>query len=194
MRLRGLFTKSPQRDDVQSTKVLVASLDSKFDELLKADIRTYSQSYPNTTTATLTKIDDFLVMIERGYDIVHLFSEVSPVGLITDGAGTTLTGTRLIEVCCDSDVKLLWVASENSADGYIKGFNLGGKHINLVMTINRNGSKFSSFLDSLLSRMSQGETMPAAWVAIAPQGPRDPPHQELPATIFAAGRGGVRFR
>lgn len=186
-------SQGPQQDEVQGTRVLVASLDSKFEDLLKADSRTYSQFYPNTRTTNLGTIKDLLATIDKGYDIVHLFGEVSPVGLISDITGETLTGTRLINCCCQTDVKLLWIASDNKADGYIKGFNAGSKHINLVMTINRNGLKFSNFLDKLLSMMSRGETMPAAWVAISPLGPRDPRHQELPATIFAAGRGAVRL-
>lgn len=36
--------------------------------------------------------------------------------------------------CCDSDVKLLWVASDNKPEGYIKGFKVA-KPLNLVMAI-----------------------------------------------------------
>jgi hypothetical protein len=89
---------------------------------------------------------------------------------------------------------LLWVASENKPEAYIRGFKAAGKRLNLVMTINRNGSKFLPFLEKLLSRMSAGETMPAAWVSVSPQGPNDPRQQDSPACIFSAGRGGVRLR
>ena len=121
---------------------------------------------------------------------MHLFCDVSPDGTITDNQGAKIAGTTLIQSCCNSDVKLLWVASENKAEGYIKGFKAAGKRLNLVMTINRNRSKFPKFLEKLLSRMSTGETMPGAWVSISPQRPNDPHQQESPACIFAAGRRG----
>jgi hypothetical protein len=125
---------------------------------------------------------------------VHLFCDALPDGNITDSRGAKIAGTSLIQSCCNSDVKLLWVASENKREAYIRGFKAAGKRLNLVMTINRNGSKFLPFLEKLLSRMSAGETMPAAWVSVSPQGPNDPRQQDSPACIFSAGRGGVRLR
>jgi len=113
---------------------------------------------------------------------------------MSDGSGAKITGTALIEKCCDSDVKLLWVASENKPEAYIKGFKAAGKPLNLVMTINRQGPKFSVFLEELLSRMSSGETMPVAWVAVSPQSPNDPRQKDSPACIFAAGRAAVKLR
>jgi hypothetical protein len=62
------------------------------------------------------------------------------------------------------------------------------------MTINRQGAQFSVFLEKLLSKMSVGETMPVAWVAISPQSPNDPRQKDWPACIFAAGRGAVKLR
>src|ERR1700685_3412059 len=106
---------------------------------------------------------------------------------------TVCIGAELIEKCCNSDVKLLWIASDNKPDGYIKGFK-AAKPLNSVMTINGNGPTFGLFLGHLLSRVSGRETLPAAWAALAPQTPRGPGHADLPATIFSAGRGGVKFR
>jgi len=190
--IRGLFTKSPQKLEVHGTKALVCGLYSKFDELIKADSSVYSQFYPSTTVTPTTGIRELLGTI-RGFDIVHLFADVSPTGIMADTKGNELVGTELIGKCCDSDVKLLWVASDNKPDGYIKGFKVA-KPLNLVMTINRNGPSFSTFLGQLLSRMSSGETMPTAWAALAPQTQHDPRQARLPATIFSAGRGGVKLR
>ena len=192
MGIRGLFAKSPQKSEIHGTKALVCGLHPKFDELIKGDSKVYSQFYPSTTVMLFTSTDELLGSI-RGYDIVHLFVDVSPAGTMADTKGNELVGTELIEKCCDSDVKLLWVASDNKPDGYIKGFKVS-KTLNLVMTINRKGSDFSSFLGQLLSRMSSGETMPTAWAALAPQTQRDPRHAHLPATIFSAGRGSVKLR
>ena len=192
MGFRDLFTKISQKPKVHGTKVLVCSLHPKFDALLKADSNIYSKFYASTTAKVCTNFNELLGAI-RGNDIVHLFVDVSPMGLMADGSGNELIGTELIESCCGSGVKLLWVASDNKPDGYIKGFKVV-KPLNLVMTINRNGSNFETFLGQLLLKMSSGETMPAAWVAVSAQTPRDPRHAQLPSTIFSAGRGGVKLR
>ena len=192
MGLWGLFGKR-QTDEVTGTKVLLCTLGQKFGQLLHDDNISYSRFYAAVTTKGFSTIKQLSQAIEQRYDIVHLFCDVSPGGMVVDGHGNAITGTSLIEKCSDSDVKLLWIASENKAETYIKGFKLGGKHINLVMTINRNGSKFSTFLERLLSRLSRGETMPVAWAALVPQAP-GPSQQDLPSCIFAAGRPGVRLR
>lgn len=193
MGIKDLFRKH-RHEEVVSSKVLVCSLDPKFAELLDADRNSYGQFYPNSTAASFADIQELLAAIGKGYDIVHLFCDASSEGIITDNSGAAITGTNLIQMCCDSDVKLLWVASENKPDAYIKGFKAAGKSLNLVMTINRKGSQFSVFLEKLLSKMSLGDTMPVAWVAISPQSPNDPRQKDSPACIFASGRAAVKLR
>jgi hypothetical protein len=194
LRIKSLFGKHAREENVVGTKILVASLDPRFAELQKIDSTSYSRFYRAPTIAVFAGVQELLETIGKGYDIVHLFCDVSQHGTIIGSNGTTGTGASLIQSCCDSDVKLLWVASENKPDGYIKGFRTDGKRLNLVMTMSRNSSKFSAFLEKILSKMSAGETMPVAWVAVAPQSLQDPRHQESPACIFAAGRGGVKLR
>jgi hypothetical protein len=191
--IRNLFSKR-DKDEVVGAKILVASLDPKFAELAKADSDRYSQFYRTPTVLVFESIQELLGTIDRGYDIVHLFCDVSPDGTISDGRGGKILGTAAIQSCCDADVKLLWVASENKAQGYITGFKAAGKRLNLVMTVSRNGVKFPSFLEKLLSRMSAGETMPVAWVSISPQSPKDQHQQDSPSCIFSAGRGEVKLR
>lgn len=191
MGIWGLFSKR-QTDEVRSARVLLCTLEQKFTQLLRDDNVSYSHFY-SVTPKEFSTIKQLSQAIEQGYDIVHLFCDVSQGGMVADGQGHSITGTLLVEKCSNSDVKLLWIASENKADGYIKGFKLAGKHINLVMTISRNGSKFSTFLQKLLSKLSRGETMPVAWAALAPQAPGQG-QQDLPSCIFAAGRPGVRLR
>jgi hypothetical protein len=192
VKLWGLFGMR-HTDEVMGTKVLLCSLGQKFDKLLRDDHISYSRFYSAVTATDFSTIKQLSQAIEKKYDIVHLFCDVSPSGMVVDGHGNTITGTSLIQKCSDSDVKLLWIANENKADGYIKGFKLAGKHINLVMTISRNGTKFSTFLEKLLSKLSRGETMPVAWGAVAPQAPGRS-QQDLPSCIFAAGRPGVKLR
>ncbi len=192
MGLWDLFSKR-QTDGVTGTKVLLCSLGQKVDKLLRDDRSSYARFYLAVTATDFSTIKQVSQAIEKKYDIVHLFCDVSPSGLVVDGRGNTITGTSLIQKCADSGVKLLWIANENKPEGYIKGLKLAGKHINLVMTINRNGSKFSIFLEKLLSKLSRGETIPVAWAALAAQAPGQS-QQDLPGCIFAAGCPGVKLR
>ena len=195
MGIKELFRKPGRNEDeVVGSKVLVCSLDPKFAELLDADRNSYGRFYPTATAATFTSIKELSAAIGKGYDVIHLFCDASPEGIIAGGSGATITGTSLIQMCCDSGVKLLWIASENKPDAYIEGFKAGGKPLNLVMTIHRQGPKFSLFLEKLLSKMSLGETMPQAWVAISLQSPNDPSQKDSPVCIFAAGRAAVKLR
>jgi hypothetical protein len=192
--IRDLFSKG-SKEEIIGTKVLLASLDPKFTESMKADCRSYSQFYAAPVEMVLADARDLLRVIAQGYDIVHLFCDVSPNGNITDGRGNEVGGGGLLDGCCEANVKLLWLASENKPEGYIKGFRaVSGKPLNLVLTIDRRGAHFSSFLENLVRRMSAGETMPVAWVSLSPQNSNDPRNQDAPACIFSAGRGRVRLR
>jgi hypothetical protein len=173
---------------------MVASLDPKFTELVRADRGCYSQFYSAPDEIVFENAQQLLSGIDKRYDIVHLFCDVSPEGNVIDGQGNKTPGTTLIQHCYDADVKLLWLASQNKPEGYIKGFKAAGKPLNLVLTIDRRGPRFSSFLANLLRKMSAGETMPVAWVSLVAQTSSDPRHQDAPACIFAAGRGGVKLR
>ena len=179
-------------DEVRRARVLVCALDSRFDDLLKEDSEIYGRYYRGTTTAGLPSIQAMLGRLEQKVDIVHLICDVTEAGRIRDASGREITGTELIQRCCDHDVKLLWAASDNPGERYVKGFGARGKRINLVMTLKRKSSNFPSFLQEILSRMADGETMPVAWNTICPQIPRSE-HKDAPESIFLAGRGGVRL-
>jgi len=172
--------------------VLVCSLDAKFSELLESDSEAYRRCYASTKASEFTTITHLKAALAQ-HDIAHLFCDVSLDGVITDAGGNAIMGTELIEFCCESDVKLLWIASANRPEGYIKGFNPRGKRINLVMTLDRLGPNFSHFLGNLLAQRSLGEAMPVVWNQLCPQMPRSG-HPNAPECIFFAGRGGVRLR
>ena len=179
-----------RKDEVFGAKVLVCALDNRFDDLLQQDSQVYSQFYKGTTTEMLPTIQALSGHLERKYDIVHLLCNVTTKGTITDASGEEITGTELIQRCCNQNVKLLWIAGDNSSEGYIKGFAARGKRINLVMTIKRKGANFPGFLQKLLSRVAYGETMPVAWNHLCPQIP-GLDHADATDSIFFAGRGGV---
>jgi len=181
-----------EKDEVSGAKVLVCALDSRFDDLLKEDSAVYGEYYRATTAMTLPSIQALLGRSEQKYDIVHLLSDVTESVTIKDNSGHEITGTELIQHCCDQNVTLLWAASDNPPERYIKGFGARGKRLNLVMTLNRRGLNFRSFLKKLLSQMAYGSTMPVAWNDICPQIPRSE-HPDAPESIFFAGRGGVKL-
>jgi hypothetical protein len=191
--IRELFKKRGL-NQVVGTKVLVASLDPKFAEVASADCACYSQFYPTPTQSAFENVQELFAAISEGYDVVHLFCDVTSSGNITDVQGHEASATGLIQGCTQSDVKLLWVASENKGEDYIAGFKAAHKPLNLVLTLDRRGSCFTDFLQNILRKMSAGETMPAAWVSLSPQSSNDPRNQDAPACFFAAGRGAVRLR
>lgn len=190
MGILDLFRRG--KDEVVGTKVLVCTLDGRFSNFLKEDSDVYIRHYRSTTTGTFSEIQSLLGRLEQGYDVLHLLSDVTANGTIRDSSGGEITGTSLIERCCDQNVKLLWAATDNPSEYYIRGFRARGKRLNLVMTLKRKGSNFPNFLEGLLSRMSLGDTMPVAWNDLCPQIPRAE-HPNAPESIFFAGRGGVRL-
>jgi hypothetical protein len=178
------------QEEVTGTRVLVCGLGAQFTELVTADGRIWKRFYPSVTANIVSELSELFECLERRYDAVHLFCQTSPRGVITDDKGRTVTGTDIIQKCADCDVKLLWIASDNTSEAYITGFNAKGKRLNLVMTIGRQGANFGDSLEKLLSRMSRGERMPVAWNALWPQIP-NASHPDAPNSIFFAGRGGV---
>jgi len=62
------------------------------------------------------------------------------------------------------------------------------------MTVHRKGPNFGVFLGRLLQRMAAGESMPMAWIDVAPQTTLAPQHLDLPDTIFSAGAGPLRLK
>jgi hypothetical protein len=63
--LKDLFGKR-NRDEVVGTKVLLASLDPKFADILKSDANSYAQFYPATTTLDLVSFQQLLEEIGKG--------------------------------------------------------------------------------------------------------------------------------
>jgi hypothetical protein len=159
---------------------------------LKLILRYTGQYYRATTSAVLPNIQALLGRLEQKFDIVHLIADLTEAGTIQDASGQEIMGTELIQRCCDQNVKLLWIGSDNPSERYVKGFGARGKRLNVVMTLNRKGPDFADSLQKLLSQMAYGETMPAAWNDLWPQIPGSR-HPDAPESIFFAGRGGARL-
>jgi hypothetical protein len=144
---RESFAKGPMirsflrhsQETVKGVRVLVCSIDPQAQELFEADYAVYLSHYRTVESRLVSNVAELLDALSKGYDIVHLFCGLSGGGQLADPDGNTLVGTELIGICCQNDVKLLWMANENKADGYIKGFRAAARRLNLIMTLNRNG-------------------------------------------------------
>jgi hypothetical protein len=191
MRVADLFTKHSKPADPAS-KVLVCGIGPQLQELTESDSAVYSRYYTNLDTALFSDVNDLMDAARRGYDVIHLLVQLSPGGLLSRLGDSPVFGSDLIQVCCEQGVKLLWIAYQNNSDDYVSGFKAAGKSLNLIMTISRSGTKFQVFLDNLLSRVSKGETLPNAWVALVPQATGHW-QQELPVCIFYAGKGEAKL-
>jgi hypothetical protein len=63
--------------------------------------------------------------------------------------------------------------------------------VDLVITLDRNGENFARFFKSIFQMMRTGQSMPMAWVQLAPQGPVQP--KDIPGTVFLMEAGQVWF-
>jgi len=187
-----------RKEEVTGSKVLVfqlagADLRPKFDEQVKSDLRVYQRFYPSASSAMFTTVAELRGAVGHHYDILHLFCDVSPAGVISDSSGDRISGTELLKTAVESGVKLLWIGNDNPQQAYDTGFKTKGLKINAVLTLTRLGSNTSFFLDNLLTKMAAGETLSKAWsIAANPEGKSVQP--DVPRTISWLGRGSVILR
>jgi hypothetical protein len=113
-------------------------------------------------------------------------------GAISDASGDRITGTELLKSAAASGVKFLWIGNDNPQEAYDAGFKTKGLNLNVVLVLRRLGSNTSLFLDALLAKMAEGETLAKAWAAAQPTGRSVQP--DLPHTISSLGRGAVVLR
>jgi len=186
-----------RKDEVTNTKVLVCQfgpdLRPKFDEQVKSDLRVYQRYYPAASSAMFTSIAELRGAVGHQYDILHLFCDVGENGAISDASGDRITGTELLKAAVDSGVKLFWIGNDNPQQAYDAGFKTKGLKINAVLTLTRLGSNTSLFLDSLLTRMTAGETLAKAW-SVAAEPPGKSVQPDVPRTVSSLGRGNVVLR
>jgi hypothetical protein len=120
-------------------------------------------------------------------DVLFIYCSLSP----QPDASEAFTSPRNLIKSARAYVAVF--ASENDSTAYI---NRMGKRTdwgaNIVMVLSRNGDKFAEFFQRLFTAMFGGQSMPMAWVQLAPQGP-GLKHDENPSAIFAAEAGHVTF-
>ena len=120
-------------------------------------------------------------------DVLFIYCDITSDGRI---AGSH---SSLREIVRDSSAHVVIVASENPGESCIAaGKQTGYGRVNLVLTLQRNGTSFTSFFRRLFAEMTKGVSMPVAWVKLAPQVP-EYEHPDCPATIFACEAGQITF-
>ncbi len=120
-------------------------------------------------------------------DVLLLYCSINRRGQI-DGAAAGLRG-----IISNSKAAIVIVASENTAESYMAASRQSGQRANLVFTLNRKGTAFTTFFQRLFNAMRQRQSMPIAWVALAPQIPGQA-HPDCPETIFVPEAGHIIFQ
>jgi len=120
-------------------------------------------------------------------DVLLIYARINSDGSLV------ATKSELREIVADSGARIVIVATDNPADAYTTALRSKGSKANLVLTLERRGWKFASFLKRLFEKMETGLSMPVAWVRLAPQKSGDP-HDDCPSTIFSCELGPVVFK
>jgi hypothetical protein len=121
-------------------------------------------------------------------DVLLIYAAVSMDGSL-EGTDSTLR-----QIIFDSGAKIVVVANENHPAHYTLSLKQAGNgHANIVLTIDRRGWIFASFLNRLFEIMAKGISMPVAWVRLAPQRPGKD-HRDCPSTVFLCEAGSVVFK
>lgn len=118
-------------------------------------------------------------------DVLFLYATLGDAGLLVG------TDRYLRMTIRESGAKIVVLASENPNPKPTKP-SPGDAKANLVITLQRKGGKFTRFFRELFERMKSGQSMPMAWVQIAPQADT-PQHDDLPGTICAMEAGALRL-
>ncbi|MBI3097683.1 MAG: SseB family protein [Planctomycetes bacterium] len=157
------------------SRVLVIAR-GKTPEVLEAhaeDAALYEGFYPGAERRVVADGEELRSVIRAGrHDIVHLLGDFKEDGSLRVGPGTRIPLADLLALCEDAGVKLLWLAN-------VQWFDRGDElprdsAMHLIITHSRN-EYFSSFLRSVLERMSQGVPLPKALTETAPEASGRPP-------------------
>jgi hypothetical protein len=119
-------------------------------------------------------------------DVLFLYRNINP-----EGSTSTPAVRELIK---SAGARVAVIASENSADAYIK--SVGRRtdwFANIVMVVNRKDDKFGLFFQRLFAEMFKGRSMLMVWAELAPQIPGRT-HADVPDSIMAAEAGHITFQ
>ncbi len=131
----------------------------------------------------------------------HVSSGVAPkcqvlfIYCTVDGSGRIEGSDSSIRTLIkDAGAYIAVVATENDPNGYMKAMSGSNDwSANIVLVMDRKGEKFAAFFRELFKAMFQAQSMPMAWVELAPQIPgRD--HPDAPSTIMAVEAGHLTFK
>lgn len=188
----GLFNRS--KNTVKSPKTLLVSIGIPEETLFDSDRDIYQSYFSDITEYQAETVSDFFNFIsDKHFDIVHLFTDV-----LLNGTIQNASGYYFLENLSEAKTKLVIFASDNPADCYIafypKSHDNSIKPMNAILTIERKGELFPKFFKSLFELMANGDTMPQAWVKLAPQNPHaNAAEATMPGAIFIAGFASVKF-
>jgi|SRR5579859_49947 len=119
-------------------------------------------------------------------DVLFLYCNINPEG--------PTSAPAIRELIKRAGAHVAVIASENSADAYIKNV---GRHTdwsaNIAMVVNRKDDKFGLFFHRLFAEMFKGRSMLMVWAELAPQIPGRT-HTEVPDSIMAAEAGHITFQ
>jgi len=169
----------PKKSVVESPKLGVL-------DLMKGE----SQSHIEADSTTFFHLFQSMEQNDRKppvCDVLVIYSRILENGNIVG------IDSSLREILRYSGASVAILATENSGDAYISAAaDVGYGRANLVMTLNRNGSAFGKFFESLFLEMFKGESMLKAWVKLAPQNPHSQ-ENDIPGTIFSSELGHICF-
>ncbi len=173
MQMFGLFKKTKQSKLIEVATINLSG--KKAESILAYDTAWLSRTFE----AIQHKTD-----LDLKCDILLLYAD-----LATDGS-VAGSPSGLREIIRNTGARIVLVASENSADNYIKaGAPRSYGRANLIMTLSRNGHSFGKFFEALFGQMKKGVSMPVAWNNLAPQVPGA--QHDAPETIFACELGAL---
>ena len=118
-----------------------------------------------------------------GAHILFVYAHLEADGTLR---GNVKAGVRQIIQLTKSQVLVL--ANANPAANIVAAGKLPGpKTANLIFTTNRNGAGFPRLFQLLFEEMAKGKDMLSAWVALVPQGGRQP--DWVPGTLLLPEAG-----
>ena len=109
-------------------------------------------------------------------DVLLLYCEINSSGELQNSPKPAN------EIIRDAGASIVIIATNNPAEHYSAMPKGSFGSVNLVMTIDRRGQRFASFLARLFAQMNRGDSIGHAWIKIAPQIPGTV-HEDLPTTI-----------
>jgi hypothetical protein len=179
----GLFNKK-----IKHTRILVCAVADESQKLKSdSDAAIYRKYYPNVSIKFVKDGNGLLELIKSNeFDAIHILANINNQGSVEGVSIQDIHGA-----CANSNIKIIFWATNTPSQIYITHAKPGA--FNLIMTLDRKGDIFGSFLNRLLSQMADGKSMSMAWVNLVPQYRNAPEHASAPECIFYPDGGNMIF-